>query len=361
MATEPASAEQTLQRYLLVEHKYEAGPVPAPIDRAAVVKILQDEVKPGQSVDKMEKLARLAIFYHVEESSEQFLSLFQKRETSPKDVARTAHALRALAWIGNDQQWSQAQRYYHGLLGWIRTQGNLKSMEMACNAFGPKEGTEKLAKWVQEHIDKLQEQLDAVKAQDESDPRARSLKKEVDALKRFHSNRIRRIKEANETRTKIEETTDAGRRAAKLAELYVDTTVTSTDELSFWAAMTLVRWGRQGPHARKNIVKAFQDLAAKYDRKEPLSRQAEFALHRATCLRAVLFFGGELTPEEDEWLEKHEDHGHDILVLRPDWEYPNLPDMEDEDPNDEEALADDDDDENDDEEPGSGEVDLDES
>src|ERR1044072_7861577 len=113
----PASPidERRLQAFLATSAKYNTAPVPTPLSRATAVAFVNTRANRAGPPQQMRKLARVAIFYHLSETSQAFVSVLTGKEDQQNDIARAALCLVALAWIGDPGQQTLAQQYFHGL------------------------------------------------------------------------------------------------------------------------------------------------------------------------------------------------------------------------------------------------------
>ncbi|UCE58240.1 MAG: hypothetical protein JSU63_12445 [Phycisphaerales bacterium] len=320
MAEEESQGDKRLEEYLEADEKYNVVPVPTPLDKETVAKFVRNHVDDKQTGPRMEKLVRLATFCDLRDCVKVFEDVLAKKEHEPDDYARSAAALCAIAWIGNDQEQGDAKTYFHALLGRTKVRPHLRQMAGVCFAFGPKEGTAKLNQWIQSEVDKLE----AAWQEHEQNGREQEAEDARRALVALRSNRdsmIARLERANGIRGEIEEMPKPSMRIPKLAKYYIDTSKESTSELSYWSAMKLIRIAEQDAALQPSIAKHFMGMAQTFAKSSQPDEQYKFDLYRARCLRAVEFFDEELDEENREWLDKQDDGGTAALALRPEWKY----------------------------------------
>jgi hypothetical protein len=306
----PISDQERLKGFLDADPKYEIAPVPVPVDRAAAARAISDRVKPGIKARDLEKLGRLAVFYDLREAAASFGSVLKLDEKEAADYARSAQALIALAWIGDSAQWDYTQRYYRALLERADPERDRVPLLDACDALGPREGSEAYRRWVAGRLTKVEREL--AEAQQKRAPEAESLTNRRNTLREHLDGGVRDLDRDNAARLRIAGM-PADARPQYLAPLYMrDPDLPGISEkLSDWAAMTLIRLAYQGG-ARERIVAAFGSLAAKHGGNPKL---------RARALRAAEFFGHRLDEATRAWVAEQPDGGVDPLAVRPSWKY----------------------------------------
>ncbi|MCP4248189.1 MAG: hypothetical protein GY778_14180 [bacterium] len=316
--SQPQDADR-IAHFLGATAKYALAPVPTPLDRAAAADYIQEHLDKDLPIKQTRRLVRLAIFYGLGDTAEDFSGLLTRTELEAEDYRRSAQALVALAWIGDPQQRNQAQQYFHRMLKRAEVPRDVAEMERVCDAFGTPKDVAQLKEWVKAEADKQRDAL-AEHEQNKEDDQAEIVGNRLASLEEYLLIDVPRLEQANATRSEVEALTGPPR-IQRLTELYVDVLAKSTERLSFWAAMKLLRLAGQGPSGQGAIAARFEKLAEEYDRKGQAGGQRIVDLYRARCLRAKEFFGEALDQKQRDWLDKQEDAGADPLALRPDWMY----------------------------------------
>lgn len=309
------SDEQRLVSYLNADSKYQVVPIPSPIDLTTAIKFVNDHVSERLSPEKMSKLARLAIFYDLKTTAPAFIALLKNTEKKTADYHRSAWALIALAWIGSADQLRTSQSYLHQLQERANVWESRLIMLEATEAFGPAEGTDKHRSWVLKEIERLKSQMNQYQAQNKSNE-AQGVQNQIDELEEHLTLRVTAVDRSNAVRSSVLNlATDA--RISRLAALYLGTEP-ATPALSTWAGFTLPRIGKQV--SAEKIAAHFATVAQQFQRPDD-EGNAQAALRRARCLRAVEFFGKALNESDSQWLKTQKDAGTDLLALRPYWVY----------------------------------------
>ena len=305
MATALASDEETLQAYLAIEVKYHPAPVPTPLGRAAAVRFVTEHVSPAASPDRMRKLMRVAVFYDLRETAPAFAGGLTGSEASTGDLARSALAVVALAWIGTAQHQSAAQDAFHGLQRRADVLIHRDIMREVVEAFGPREGTGPHRQWVQSAIAALEAEMRRAEAA--KDVAAANLADEkINALTEYLNVNLAAVDRVFAVRQRIDGMAPAAQ-VAPLIDLAIGATPGTTPALSYWAAMRLLRMETY----RGRIAETFRASAAALTGDDR-------ALFRARALRAAAYFGAALSDGERASLAAQPDPAVDPLVLRPD-------------------------------------------
>jgi hypothetical protein len=312
MASQPAQQENVLEQYLMTSTKYHPVPVPARVDRAEAERFVQERAQMPITKQMLGKLSRLAIFHNLSGTAGTFADFLNKRETKPDDYARTAVAVTTIAWIGNEAQVADTQKYFQNTLRRADGQRDREVMFIACDALADPETIKSFREWIDKKVKQLEGNF-------EKDPTPEN-REALARAQEFRKFRIRQLDNANEARGKLQKQSREPLRAQQLVQMYLREAKIDAPTLEYWAAITLVHSGRRSPrftgHARDEFLKA-----AKRCNRENVKLQPELNFRRARSLRAAEFFGAALTEEDETWLKEYGDDGADAIALRPDWEY----------------------------------------
>ena len=301
----PSRDDERLQRYFDTAAKYHAAPVPTPLDRGRAVAFVGAETKRAAPPEKLRKLMRLAVFYDLRETAGSFAGLLGGGESQPEDIARSALALVALAWVGDSGQQARAQEYYRGLQDRADIDRQRDLMLEVVEAFGPREGTGYHRQWVQTAIGGLTERGKGAQAE-HNVAAAKLAQEKISSLTEYLKFQLTRVDRTFSLRQRIE-AADAPTQVKPLVVLVLANTPEATPALSYWAAMRLLRLG---PIVGGHVAAEFSGQAAGLTR-------ADQRLYRARALRAAQFFGAALSEADHEFLASQPDTLTDPLVLRP--------------------------------------------
>lgn len=320
MAQTKVPSNPRFEGFVHANLKLDIAPVPTPVQRAEAVRYVNWKATEPLSRHGLTQLARFAAFHGLTETAPAFEALLKGDEREPDEAKRAGLVLIALAEIGDDEQRRAAQQYFHALLDRVPALTITSEMERVADAFGPKEGVAALKRWVDREI-KIQNSLleEYTRARAGGELSEQTLGR-IRALEEFKAVRLPRVEAANKVREKIlAAPLDA--RIIPLVDYYVDVLNVSTEELSWWAALRLMRMAEADAAFKPRIAGQFLKLAERYEKKHEPGFEQVYLLCRTRCLRAAVYFGHELDAETRAWLDKLEDAGVDALALRPDWEY----------------------------------------
>ncbi len=311
---------ERLKAYLLADTLYSVSPIPAPIDRASGVLFVTPRVRRTASRDHIVKLSRASIFHNLRDTAKVWeVMLDGGGEGGAEEYEKSAHAVAALAWVGDEKAKKKAADYYRGMLRRASADSTRESMALACAALGSAEGAKELAKWAADAAEQLEMELNRSKASLSPDG-ARNMRARADMISQFARLEAPRLQASLQVRQAVE-AMPPEQRIARLAAIYCDTDPQSDAELIWWAAVTLVRLPDAENKLAPVIAARFLDIANEHD-KEDKVLQPELDMTRACALRAAIFFDGEPGIRHRMWLNQQQDTGTDLLTLRPHWEYP---------------------------------------
>lgn len=320
MAQTKSPANPRFEGYMHANLKLEIAPVPTPVQRAESVRYVNWKAGEPLSRHGLIQLARFAAFHGLTETAPAFEALLKGDEREPDEAKRSALVLIGLAEIGDDDQRRAAQQYFHAMLDRIPALTITAEMERVADAFGPKEGVAALRDWVDREIKIQQSLLEEYTRARAGGELAEHTASRIATLEEFKAVRLPRIEAANKVREKILAAPFEAR-VIPLCDYYVDVLNVSTEELSWWSALRLMRMAESDAKIKPRITAQFLKLAERYEKKSDPGFEQVYLLCRTRCLRAAVFFGHELDAETRAWLDGLEDAGVDALALRPDWEY----------------------------------------
>jgi hypothetical protein len=317
MTTTTAPSHPKLTGYLTASTKYNPTPVPLGLPRDEVIEFLRAQVTRTQTAARMRKLLRLAALYDANEAAPTFASILLLSERETVDFVRSAIALTALGWIGDDAQRVTARDYFCRMMP--RAPYENLGLEFAQAAFVLDDPacTTALREWAQRHRNATLERADKEK-QAGRDGAASTLRMQVADIEEFLNIRMKALEADMGARKKALSLAPAAR-AGKIADTYLEIAPEATPRLSEWAAWYSLRASKQQSEADA-LIAAFLKAAQRHEKTTDANRD-EFNLARGKALRAAALLGGTLTDEQRKWLEQQEDLGTDILALRPSWKY----------------------------------------
>ncbi len=292
---------QQIEAYLEADGLYSIVPIPAPLDVAVALEVCLPKIEPKTSEEELSRLSRLVVFHDLRPTAGAWDTLLQRLG----DVPKSAAAIIALAWLGDEEQRLRAAAHYRNWLERADPDRDRPLAAEVCAALGPSVGTVDLKAWAEKAAENLAR----------GNP-GRNDELRMEMIRQFANLDIPEIERDFEVRAEIEKDGAIGR----LAEIYCDAAPESHSAMIWWSAVTLNRLAKDA-ETRKEIVERFAAIARQHARAGE-GEQEEADGIREAALRAASFFGFEPPMPDRIWLADREDHGALLLVLRPNWEYP---------------------------------------
>jgi hypothetical protein len=376
MELERRTPAQTLDAFLAVDEKYHVAPLPTHLDRRLVSARVAQELAGTLDLPRLRRVSRLAGFYDARESAGAFLRRAEPVAGVAPEPRAGALAVQTVGWIGDAEQKARASAALDALLATASpARGTREAVLAAFRAWGPGLDPARLERWLVAGSADLG--AASVRARADGDAtRADFLEDERDELASFARAEVGDTVAANRLRAEVGALAP-GERIPRLARLYLVDSPGSSPEQSTWAAISLVRLrdadralaapiaaaflelsrdfvrpganapargaqagsepapGGPGAASRRSAVppgdeldadeRAAREDAQRRDAEDPYGEddpRLEADLARASCLRAAVFFGAKLGPDDADWLTGRDDPGTDLLALRPGWKYP---------------------------------------
>lgn len=277
--------EQILRHLHYRAHGGVPSRVPPRVRPSVVESVLMEEIKPGLKASDIIYAGQIARFYRVRPAAARFQQLLQKREMSTADMLGSLAAIRAMADLGEKAQVDAAEQYY----GYLLRQNNLEAFaDEAVEALFdlPETVTDKQV------AEAIRRRMEALKGREDE--------RSQDAVRAFDMHltaTLPIVVEARTQKNKMLAEPDASIRTTSLAGAYIGIDDPDGVDWCVWGAYALreelVRSNEQ------TIVAAFKAAAEKI----PADAEAEALVSmRAAAARAILYFGGDLEEERQEWL-----------------------------------------------------------
>jgi hypothetical protein len=321
------STQQRVNAYLEADTRYAVAPVPAPIDPVTATAVALGNIQPGAEVERVMRLCRLCVLHELTETGAAWEKMLAGGELSPVAVARSAWSIVALAWLGTPEQKAKAAKYFPDLLERADPERSCEEMCVAADALNDPGLFDRIGAWIQQRADRLE--ADASRPEPGRPATvAQNLSIRADMLVQQKALFVPRAKRCVEIRLKVEALPPAAR-IPRLAGLYAQADDDWEPALAWSSACALMRlpWktdaeGRRvwDHDTRGQIVDAFLGIARAHEQDDP--ERPSLAGIRWRALHAASYFLGVPTEPERVWLYSQTDYGTEIIVKRPDWEYP---------------------------------------
>jgi hypothetical protein len=305
--------------FLNAETHYKLAPIPAPIDVPTALPICLQHISPAKGPKTLAKLAGLTVLHDMTATAKSWMLVIERpTEVEAKDYDRSAQAVIALSWLGDDEQRSHAASYYTGMLARADPNTAQRPLSQACWAISPADRARGLRRWAEAEIDRLK--ADRARPSPARTPaQTRHIETRIDMVSQFANLEAARLDREFNLR-RAADALPPIERAKHLVDIYCEVEPSGSAEIVWWAAMSLARVPKADPDRLVVVSERFMSVARAHEG-DFAERQPEFDGTRAKALRGAIYFGAQPTEQEHVWLSEQADAGLDILVLRPDWKY----------------------------------------
>lgn len=313
-STPPITNTTALEKFIFEPDEFTNTIVPRQLAPAEVAEVLLRRVKKETSLESFIQVERAADFYDIFEVVEPYKLFLDKKEAGSEAVQKASVIARIIAFLGDAKDREFATEYYKHLVQKIETQEDfdyLVELHMAVGLGG--ESTE-IRK-------KFQEKLSALEARIPSDPQAR-----VEFLD-FKANVDRKISAAEQIqpmKDKVLAIPDRKLRLDEEIKMYLRPPSGYDDYLRPFAVRRIKRetWAPQPPDQVKrvddpplkgDVAAAFRAILGRLD-EFPNLREGEKEALTLKIVRAIKFFGGKVTEQEEGLLRSERGRQVDVLA-----------------------------------------------
>jgi hypothetical protein len=263
-----------------------------------LIKFISERVNRSTPIDALRQTEKVVDLYDLQELAPYFQSMLDQREAQPDDFLRSILFLRMLARIGLPPEREYARRYFQYLISRATTTESFTELVTAYEALGSGADPAPLAAAIARKVATL-------------DPANPQSVHEAQTLNNLGQLTLPRITAFNQEKDRVSNIPARPARVDREIDLYLGLRP-SYPGMAAFAARRLRRevWSEQPPQQiyRADSTRRKQDLAAAF--RAAMSRvaladglpdSARKIMLRA-CVRAIDFFGGELTESDKKLL-----------------------------------------------------------
>ncbi|HEX6278490.1 MAG TPA: hypothetical protein VFZ49_00625 [Pyrinomonadaceae bacterium] len=311
---QPAPNYSALEKFIFEPDEFTNTIVPRQLDPVKVADLLLKKVKKETSLESWIQVERVADFYDTYEVVEPFKKFLDKKESGPEEVQRSSVIAKIIAILGEAGDREFATDYYKYLVQKIQSQEDFDYLVDLHMAIGLGGASGEIRK-------RYQEILSSLESRAGSDQQAR-----VEFLD-FKANVDRKISAAEQIQPMKDKVIAIPDRKARLDEeikMYLRPPSGYDDYLRPFAVRRIKRetWAAQpaeqirrpeDPPLRAEVAEAFRAFLAKIDEFQNL-REGEKEAISLKILRAIKFFGGKVSSEEEARLRSERGRQIDVLA-----------------------------------------------
>lgn len=303
-----------LETFIFSPDIYKAEIVPRKLSPEKVGRFLSEKVDGKAKLKVFIQVEKAAKFYETFEVVEKYKKFLNKNETNPEDVCRSIIITRIIALLGHGEDINFARQYYKYLVERADSVEEFEALILLYDAFNSVSDSDVLHK-------KINTKSAALEAKKESDDDARI---EYLELVGTVNNKLLRAEKAQEVKAEILKTSDRKKRIEEEAKFYLTITAAYSEYLQPWATDRLRRetWAVQPAEQikrednqtlKEDVIKCFQTLIKNVAGiSDPQTEEEKFVKIRA--LRAIKFFAGTISEDEENFLQNHKKEQMDILA-----------------------------------------------
>lgn len=303
-----------LEKFIFQGGKYDGGVVPRNLSAPEVAKFLIGRIEKTTPLKSFLRVEMVAKFYETFEIVEKFKQFLDKKESGEEEVRRSIVIARIIAYLGKTEDVDFAKQYYKYLIEHVDSTQGFEDLIFLYDAFGTSGDIAPLR-------NKFQTKLTALEAKKNSDYQA-----ELEYLN-FEENirdKLVRAEKAQQVKGNILNITDRRKRIDEEIKMYLSLDYGFLDYLQPWAIGRLRRetWALQpgehilrddNPKFKGDVAKSFRDFLGKIDGLANREEEGKDSL-RLRLLRAIKFFDGKVSAEEESFLKQYKGQQLDVLA-----------------------------------------------
>lgn len=310
---DPATTSK-LKEFIFEPDEFTNTIVPRQMDPVKVAEFLVDKVKKDTKLESFVQVERVADFYDTFEVVEPFMKFLERKESGSEAVQRSSVIAKIIAILGDAKDREFATEYYKFLVQKIETQEDFDYLIDLHMSLGLGAATGEIRK-------KFEEMLAARKPKSESDQQGRV------AFLDFQANVNRKISGAEQIqpmKDKVLTISDRKQRIEEEVKMYLRPMSGYDDYLRPFAVRRIKRetWAPQPADQvkrnvqeplKEDVIHAFRSILGRLGEFQSL-RDGEKEALTLRSLRAIKFFGGKLSEQEEGLLRSEKGRQVDVLA-----------------------------------------------
>jgi hypothetical protein len=286
-----AGTESALDSFIFHVDPYRADAVPRNLPLAEVATFIRAHVGPTVDIRPMLQTEKVVDYYDLRQVVDHLGALANRLEGDPSRLRQAVIVARALALVGSSQDVAFAAGLFPRLAGHASRMDEFQELLLFYNGLNGVANPASLHARAETVIASLQQKGDYAALM------------ESQRLDEWRRIALQRAEKAQEVKSQILKIGDRSQRIAAETKLYLALQNGYLEFLQSWAARRLIHetWAAEpasqtapaaNPQLSQEVAHGFQ---------QALEMQTEPVI-RVRCLRAIEFFGGTLTREEQAYL-----------------------------------------------------------
>lgn len=312
--TEPIS-NPDLEKFIFKADSFTNEVVPRRLDPAEIAKFLLERIDEKTTLKVFLQVEKVAEFYDVFEVAEKFKTFLNKSEAGDDDVRRSIVIMRITGRVGKPEDIEGAKRYYLHLVSKVQSLVEFKEIISLHDVLRLGSNSAALKARIQEKIKSLD-------AKQEASDEARI---ELLEFQGKIEQSLDRAEKAAPVKEQILNAADRKKRLEEEIKAYLGIEYGFLEFIQPWAAARLRRetWATEpaqqivretNPPLKADVVKAFEAFLAKADKLPALADEEDKKAAQVQILRAIKFFDGNISEQQEIFLEQYKGDQADILA-----------------------------------------------
>ncbi len=303
-----------LEVFIFKSDEYSNDIVPRQLQSRDVAKFLLGKIEKNTKLKPFVQSEKAAIFYDTNEVVGKFKSFLDKSESNKDEILRSIVIARIVAHLGDKEDVGFAKQYYKHLTEKVNSEKEFEELIFLHEALGLGEDSNALKQKIQNKITELKSKKDS-----DYEVELEYLKFEETIL-----DMLMRAEKVQQIKDKILNNSDRKKRIHEEIKAYLTVEPSFIEFLQPWAARRIRQetWAIKPDEQqfrndkqpfKKEIATAFRDFFSELDKLTNLQKAEREAI-KLRILRAIKFFDGNISEEEESFLRSNKNDQMDTLA-----------------------------------------------
>jgi hypothetical protein len=313
-SSEPVSLPE-MEKFIFNSDVFNRGVVPRKLDATEVAKFLLEKITAETELKHWLQVEKAANFYDTTEVAEKFKGFLNKSESGEDGVRRSIVIARIVGSVGKPEDVESAKQYYPHLVSKVESLPEYKDLILLHDVLRLGKNSKALRTKIQEKLKSLETRIDA---DEEAETEYSELQGKVEK-------ELERVEKVAPLKEQILEMKDRKKRLEEEIKMYIGVDYGFLEYLQPWSAARLRRetWGAQPSEQitrnvqtqlKADVVKALQEFYGKLGEMPDLADDEDKEAARVQVLRAIKFFDGEISEQEELFLAQYKGKQADTLA-----------------------------------------------
>jgi hypothetical protein len=309
-----ATSIPELEKFVFTPDRFTNEVVPRNLDPAKVARFLIERITEKEPLKVFIQAEKVAAFYDTHEIAPRFRQFLNKSEAGEEGVQRSIVIARTIGRVGKPEDVQFAAGYYNYLVGKVESPVEFEQAVALYEVLGSYGNSSSLRQ-------RLDAKINSLEAKQSSDDQARLQYLE---LAETVSQNLNRAEKAQAVKDKILKMGDRRQRIEEEIKAYLAVDYGYTEYLTPWAAARLRRetWEPQPaeqlaradkPALREELAKHLRSFLEKLGSIGSVGSDEKEGL-KIKLLRAIKFFGGKISEQEEAFLAQFKGTQLDVLA-----------------------------------------------